>query len=934
MGHSRNGFFCAFLAAVICVTNFAMCQTEVRTSDTPSRILTPIDNTRLVRIAGNTPPQARPRFDQGAVDPAMNLNRMVLVLQRSPEQELALTKFMAAQLNPSSPDFHHWLTPTAFGQIYGPSAADMAKITGWLESQGFSIYSVSAGRVTIEFSGTAAQVESAFHTRIHNFTVNSEHHIANISDPQIPEALAPVVLGVASLHNFFPRHQSVWGGYVKKDRATGKITPMSKNPGQSPSAGKGPHSDLGYIDQNTGYEREEVTPYDFAKIYNLLPLWNAGINGKGQTIAISGVSDVNPADIATFRSSFGLSANPITTIHNGTDPGYVSGAQGENTLDTEWSGATAPGATIALVVSASTETTFGGQLSDSYIVDKKTATIFSASYGSCELELGSTANSAYNSLYQQGATEGISIFESAGDQGSAGCESQDTPAPNAAQTGLQVNGLASSPYVTAVGGTDLNWLEDYDTYWSSTNASNGSDALGYIQEGPWNSTCANTFILTTFFPSEGTSESFCNDAVNGDPGLVLISAGSGGVSKCTSPTGTLPADCAGGWAKPAWQTGTGVPKDGKRDLPDVSLFASGGFDISTGIPGSAYLFCQASSSPEKSCDYTNPDYIIYQEIGGTSASSPALAGIMALVQQKVGSAQGLANAVFYQLAAKENLSNCNSANVPLTGSACVFYDITSGTNSQVCYTGSPNCVTNTSGDQVGLLSGYSAGTGYDLATGLGSVNATNLVNAWPGASGLSTTTAFTVAPGDSFGVGTTATLTATVTAGSKKPGAGSVTFSVEGVALGSATVNASGVATLSASSNGLTPGSYPIVATYGGTSGYGASTSPTVTVSLTKAATSAAITASATSVTPPAKITLTATIKRSASGAKGTPTGSVTFSTGSTALATINLNSSGVATLTASTAGYPAGTYPVIAKYNGDSSDANSTSTAVNVTLK
>ena len=444
-------------------------------------------------------------------------------------------------------------------------------------------------------------------------------------------------------------------------------------------------------------------------------------------------------DDATFRATFGLTANAPVVIHNGTDPGEVNGCFQENTLDVEWSGATAPGATIDMVVSGSTATTFGGELSDSYIVDNEVAPIMSASYGECELDFGTAGNAAQNSIWQQGATEGISIFESAGDQGSTGCESQDTPAPNAATTGLQVNGSASSPYVTAVGGTDFAWqIYNPDPYWNSTNTADGASATGYIPEIPWNSTCASLFLATYLNGGPYTPEELCNDVSGTDSdGLIVISAGSGGKSACTTPSGTTPASCAGGYAKPSWQKGTGVPADGKRDLPDVSLFASAGYP--DGINGSAYLICLSSASPEGTCNYTNPDYIIYQEIGGTSASSPAMAGIMALVLQTTGSPQGLANPVLYALAAKETLADCNSSTVA-NGSSCIFYDTTFGTNEQVCETGSPNCVTKTSGDAYGIVSGYSTTKGYDLATGLGSVNATNLVNAWASAIGKVTLT--------------------------------------------------------------------------------------------------------------------------------------------------------------------------------------------------
>jgi hypothetical protein len=299
-----------------------------------------------------------------------------------------------------------------------------------------------------------------------------------------------------------------------------------------------------------------------------------------------------------------------------------------------------------------------------------------------------------------------------------------------------------------------------------------------MPETAWNTTCTNPLLLN-YFGSNGTpeftsSEELCNAAINEDPGLVEMASGGGGVSACTTPSGTTPASCSGGYAKPSWQTGLGVPNDGKRDLPDVAFFASYGFQDEAEINSSQLLICQASNSPEDSCDYSNPDYIIYQENGGTSAASPLTAGIMAMVVQKTGTKQGLANPVFYQLAAKENYADCNSNTVE-AGNSCIFYDTTSGSNAMNCYTGDPDCVTNTSGDQSGILSGYSAGTGYDHTTGLGTFNVANLVNGWPTAAPtLTVTLSPTSLTFASTAVGsTTAAQTVTV----KNTGSGSVTIS-------------------------------------------------------------------------------------------------------------------------------------------------------------
>jgi Pro-kumamolisin, activation domain/Abnormal spindle-like microcephaly-assoc'd, ASPM-SPD-2-Hydin len=787
--------FAAWLPATAQTTTQLQPATE---APVPSRVLTAVDDVKRTTLPGNTHPMARKQFESGRVASSVRMERIMLVLKRSPEQEGALEKFLTGLYDPTSPDFHHWLHAEEFGRLYGPSDSDVAAVTDWLQKHGFEIYDVNNGRTIIQFSGTSAQVEEAFQLEMHTYQVNGEAHIANDRDPSIPEALAPVITGVASLHNFFAKPQHVIGKSVSIDRDTGKKTRIESQAARSgqtdsnsnlklgrdaagSSAGAAPQ--LTYAANGDTYE--ELTPYDFATIYNILPLWQASspINGSGITIAISGVSDILQADVDSFRSTFGLPAMTLKTIANGTDPGAdKAGGQEENSLDVEMAGATAPGAQIVMVVSASTATTGADLLSDEYIIDKETAYIMSASYGECELNLGTSGNAAYNTVWQQGATEGISIFESAGDQGSAGCSDSDTAGPNADKIGLQVNGIASSPYVTAVGGTDFTWSftsNGTTTYWNSTNGKQDQTAKGIMPEVPWNSTCTNPLLDPLFGAT--SEEELCNGLLTYDSGyfdgLIVITGGSGGISKCTKPTGTTSSTCAGGWPKPSWQTGYGSSSN--RELPDVSLFASGGFPST--VNGSAILFCDSEENGTSpgSCNYSSASGTEEQEVGGTSASSPLWAGIMALIDQKNGGKQGLANPTFYGLYAKQVKAgtSCNSSTVT-NGNSCVFYDVTQGNNSQVCFTGDPNCGTNTSGDQLGVLSGYSAATGYDDATGLGTVNVTNLVNGWP-----STTTTTTTVSLSSTGLmfsstadgSTSAAQTVTIT----NTGTGAVTLTSE-----------------------------------------------------------------------------------------------------------------------------------------------------------
>ena len=417
------------------------------------RVVDYVDDARPVRLAGNVHPMARPEFDMGRVDSNKLLERVVMVLKRSPEQDAALAAFNERQYDPNSPDFHHWLTAEEFGQLYGPSDADISAVTNWLQNHGMQIDEVGKGRVYIQFSGTVGNIERAFRVEMHNYRAEGKVHLANDRDPQIPAALSPVVTGLASLHDFFPTHYSHPGNYVKRDLKTGKYTvippdpstsgtlqpgpvlgngmpqpALGSSPGQIASGGAQPQ--LTYVDPSTGYTREELTPYDVATIYNILPLWNATtpINGKGVKVAIVALSDVAATDINTYRSSFGLPATTLTTVHSGADPGLTV-SQGENTEDVEMVSATAPGAQIVLVSDVDTATTNGLTTAILYIVNNAVAPILTMSYGECELKLGTAGNTLYNQTFQQAATAGISAFVAAGDSGSAACTPQNGIAP-------------------------------------------------------------------------------------------------------------------------------------------------------------------------------------------------------------------------------------------------------------------------------------------------------------------------------------------------------------------------------------------------------------------------------------------------------------------------------------------------------------------------
>jgi Pro-kumamolisin, activation domain/Bacterial Ig-like domain (group 3) len=782
-------------------------------AQTAPRILItkPVDENQRTVLKGNTHPLARAEFDQGAAPADLPMNRMLLVLKRSDEQESALRSLIDNQQDKASPNYHKWLTPEQFGKQFGPSDQDIAQVTSWLQSHGFQIAQVTKGRTVIEFSGTAAQVQEALHTSIHKYAVNGEEHWANSNDPQIPAALTTVVEGVESLNNFARKPMYHLGGVVSRSKSTGEMKPLQPF-FTIPGNGCGVQSSSCY----------GVGPYDFATIYSVSSLWSAtpAVDGTGETIAIVGETDINPQDVADFRNFFGLPAltsSQLNIIHNGPAPGILTnGEETESDLDVEWSSAVAKGATIDFVISESTETSAGIDLSAQYIIDNNLAPVISESYGLCELGLGTAGNVFYSQLWQQAASQGITVFISSGDSGSAGCDSQDSSPPAPSSYGLAVSGLASTPYNVAVGGTDFNDLTNASTYWSlSNNSATQASALSYIPETTWNDSCTNS-VFGSLLGFSASAETNCNNPQLS--GFVVTVGGAGGKSNCTSSNGQQPATCAGGYPKPSWQTGLNVPADNVRDIPDVSLFAAAGSPS-----GSFYIICEADQVGGNSCNPANSS-TNFLGIGGTSASAPAFAGIMALVNQKTNSRQGNANYVFYKLAAHQ---------------PDVFNDVATGTIAMPCQRGSINCTTATAGDQYGVLSGYATGVGYDLATGLGSVNVANLVNKWNTVSfNASTTTMTSLAP-------TTITHGQAVNVSVKVAGnSGTPTGSVVlyGGASGTQFVDShaldnTGTATWTSAL--LPGGSYSVKAHYAGDGNYGSSDSAASAVTVNKESSSA-----------------------------------------------------------------------------------------------
>ena len=793
----------------------ATAQTTPQTKLAAPRITQAIDEANLVTIHRSVNPLARAEFDQGVVSDSMIMNKMLLVLQRSPDQETALRSLMDEQQTRNSPNYHAWLTPAQFGQQFGVADADIQKITDWLSQKGFSgVKTTGPGKMFIEFSGTAGLVRTAFHTEMHNFLVNGQKHVANVSDPQIPAALAPVVARIHSLHDFQKRSFLHRSNVLERAAAQGKLKP-------------------GF---GTGTGIFAVGPGDLAKIYNIPATVAGSPAGTGQTIAIVARSNIAVSDITQFGAGFGIpnltNFSSANVIVNGPDPGIVPGDADEATIDVEMVGSVAPNATILLVVNGGTLTgnlalfspTDGVDQSALYIVDNNLAPVMSQSFGACEADSDTLFSST---LWEQAAAQGITVTVSTGDSGSDVCDADQQNVESTAQFGgLSVSGSASTPFNVAVGGTDFDDATNPTTFWNDTGAL--ETAKGYIPEMTWNNGCAAAGSLTgcTTLDTSGLD----------------LSGGSGGQSNC-GVQNVNTNTCTGGYPKPTWQSAPGVPGDGVRDIPDVSLFAANGV-----VSGNFYVICDAVNNfplPGQPCNLTGTGTgFNFAGFGGTSLSTPAFAGMMALVNQSElaagrGGRQGNANYVLYKLAAAQTASTCNSSTGP--AASCTFNDITKGNNSVICDAGSPSC-SNQTASGFGILvepstpnppfsattPGWTTTAGYDLATGLGSVNASNMIANWGTVTTnfKAATPAITSPASNTVSIthGANQSFTITVTSGSGTP-TGDISLIAEPpgfgqVGVGNATLSG-GTATITTN---MLPGDdttgagtpYPIIAHYAG----------------------------------------------------------------------------------------------------------------------
>jgi uncharacterized protein (TIGR03437 family) len=645
--------------------------------------------------------------DIGPLDASVVLPAVTLVLGQTPEQQASLARLLAAQQDPASPDYHRWLTPEQYGDRFGASADDIAKITAWLGQYNLHVTSVGRARTSVVFTGTSGDVAKALQISFHRFSVDGRTHFANTTEPSLPVALQTAVRAIHGLHDFRMQPRAV------------------QRPALTP-------------DYTSGTGSHYLSPNDFGTIYNLKALWNAGYDGTGQKVAIAGQTQVDLTDIRAFRTKFLLpAADPqmILLPLPFKDPGVSTNDLPEADLDLEWAGATAPHATLVYVYSY--DVTDAVQ----YIIDQNLAPVLSVSYGLCEpLSLRSDMLTL-QSWAQQANAEGMTWVNAAGDSGGADCLSGSSGG------GLAVDSPADAPEVTGIGGTTFS--EGSGQYWNATNNSIGGSATAYIPETVW------------------------NDSTPGNP-----AAGGGGASTV--------------FAQPTWQTGLGVPNNGARNVPDLAFAASPNHD--------GYLVYTTDFSTRPSKPGT------LEVFGGTSAGTPSFAGIVALLNHYLVSTGAQTT---------PGAGNINPRLYAMAQSGIgALHDVTIGNNivTVTCTARSRNCVAGSFG--------YTAGQGYDQASGLGSVDAYNLVTGWRAGLSSRASASVTLQASATSVVSTgSLTITATVTDASGTTPTGTVTFTSGGAQLGVAPLSGTGSsasASITVAATALQVGDNSVVAQYSG----------------------------------------------------------------------------------------------------------------------
>lgn len=839
------------------------------------RVTAQINLSDTTLLKGHLPAWVRPEADAGQVPSDLQLDNMIVVLRRSASREQAYQQLLQEQHTPGSPEYHHWLTPQQLGAQYGVTQHDIAAITSWLQSQGLHVKSVSPSNMFITFSGSVWAVETALSTEFHYYKVyttqdgtnQSRQLIAIDAEPKVPAALAPVI------HGFWGMSQSTAHPLIQS-----QALPKAVSPQDSWNCGL------------LGNCQHYISPADFATIYDISPIYNNGTLGMGQQIAIIGRSQVANSDIEEFEANTGLPKNDpvpeptpgsVDPGYNGVDPGYTNNDdQLEATLDVERAVGTAPDATIFLIVSADNTTVFdgiqqmvgGNLIALMYELSTIRAPIASMSYANCEADFGEQDTKALDELYSEGASEGITIFVGAGDSGAYGCASA-LSSPPITQT-LNTNAFCSSGYVTCVGGTEFNDTANPSQYWSSSNGNELSSALRYIPEGGW------------------------NEPINQSTGAYQLAASGGGVSSYIT--------------KPAWQAGTGVPSDGYRDTPDIAFSAS---------VHDAYYGCVAFTGGD--CSKGS-----FQPLTGTSAATPSMAGIMALINQLYGgSSQGNINPGLYKLASTH---------------PSVFHDATVATSGVTdCSLNTPSMCNNSTPSPTSLtggLAGYQLNTGYDLVTGLGSLDVSQL-SLYFGYAETPKITSWEVTP-TSVSLGGTVSIDYTASSSGGTELSRAELWRAPDANGQPGTWPSSPLQVQSLTGSGPTQVAFTDTPSAAGQYWYGThlfdvagneAVEPApiqVTVGPATQAPSVALQVSPMQAVVGSSITLTATVSSSI----GTPTGTVTFYDGSISISpAIAINNAGMASYNISSLN--PGSHSISARYSGNSSFQASESSPISVTV-
>jgi hypothetical protein len=817
----------------------------------PVRLTSPIDERNLVPLEGNVRRDLTADRDLGPVEDSMPLH-LYMVLQRTPEQQADLDYLLARQQERTAPEYHKWLTPAQFGARFGAHPQDIAALSQWLESHGMQVRGAMNNASILDFEATAGQIREAFHTELHSFDVAGGRYAANVADPRIPAALAPLV---AAIHGMVkipaPRNRA-----PVSQLAFDKDTNTWRRVHAAPAGQAGADEDRPDWDPGPNYTGRPVSPQDLYTIYNIDKTFTGGNLAQTATVAVVEQSDMaygtvsstthaaTGGDLATFRKLFGVPGTLNMHVYHGygkatcTDPGVVTTDEALATIDAEWANATAPSAN--LVFMSCDDTTDVGALSSLLaVVDNNLADVVSLSYNISELSATASVYTFLDTVEAEAAAQGQSILVAAGNGGS---DEEDAGTTTVATNGINVSAY-SSPLVTVVGATDFQDFFDDEVfggshslsnYWSTTNSQYYSDALSYVPESAWNDSCASS-LNSLYEPYESEGQLFAPTrwcALHGTADNGTVSGGGGGVSTH--------------YAVPAWQAGISGYAGSYRASPDIASFGSDGR-----IYGRELLVCDSAVAVAV-CTST----ATFGAGGGTNWVAPYLAGVAGLLVTHTGGRQGLLNPTLYALAKAQYASSPTSCyangqaqndeqTAGLPAASCIFNDVTTGGNDVPCSAGAKDCVLFEVGEPYGLLSvnntapvipnAYASAPGYDQATGIGSLNVTNLIANWDTA--FKSATALT-ASATSITPSESTTLKATVK-GSGAAGyvdnppvaTGTVSFKAGTKALGSCTLSG-GSCSLAVAGTTLALGANSVTATFSGSSLYPSSTSSVLTVTV------------------------------------------------------------------------------------------------------